>query len=339
MKEIFNHNQPFTLESGKVLPVLHLAYNTFGSLNADGSNVIWVFHALTGNSNPLEWWHGLVGENCLIVCVNMPGSHYGSINALSINPETGKPYYHSFPWFTTRDMIRAYQLLKTALGITKINIGLGGSMGGQQLLEWAIEEPNLFEHIVPIATNAFHSAWGVAFNASQRMCIENDSTWKENHSEAGINGMKAARSIALLSYRNHDTYGIKQIGFTPSTVDLTIDKQVFNAESYQRYQGEKLAHRFNAFSYYALSKAMDSHNVGRNRGSVENALAIITAKTLVIGVTTDILFPIIEQQFLAENIANTQFKEIQSLYGHDGFLLEFEQIEKAIVSFINTSPL
>ena len=341
MTEIFKHNQPFTLESGKVLPALHLAYNTFGILNADGSNVVWIFHALTGNSNPLEWWHGLVGEHCLftpekyfIICVNMPGSHYGSINALCNNPETEKPYYHTFPWFTSRDMIRAYQHLKTALGITKINIGLGGSMGGQQLLEWAIEEPSLFEHIVPIATNAFHSAWGVAFNATQRMCIEHDSTWKDNNAEAGINGMKAARSIALLSYRNHDTYGTKQMGFTQATAHLPIDEQVFNAESYQRYQGEKLAMRFNAFSYYALSKGMDSHNVGRERVSVKNALTKITAKTLVIGITTDILFPIIEQQFLAENIINATFVEIQSLYGHDGFLLEFEQIEKAILKFI-----
>ncbi len=337
MTEIFKHHQQFTLESGKVLPELHLAYNTFGTLNTEGDNVIWVFHALTGNSNPLEWWHGLVGEGCLftpekyfIVCVNMPGSHYGSINALSNNPKTGSPYYHTFPWFTTRDMIRAYQFLKQSLGITKIHIGLGGSMGGQQLLEWAIEEPNLFENIVPIATNAFHSAWGIAFNASQRMCIEHDPTWKEDNDHAGIIGMKAARSIALLSYRNHDTYGVKQTGFTLSTADLSVDEQVFNAESYQRYQGEKLAKRFNAFSYYALSKAMDSHNVGRNRGSVEAALASITAKALVIGVTTDILFPVSEQVFLAQHIPNATFAAIESLYGHDGFLLEFEQIEKLL---------
>lgn len=337
MTEIFNHQQPFTLESGKVLPELHLAYNTFGTLNAEGDNVIWVFHALTGNSNPLEWWHGLVGEGSLftpekyfIVCVNMPGSHYGSINALSNNPETGKPYYHTFPWFTTRDMIRAYQFLKESLGIKKIQVGLGGSMGGQQLLEWAIEEPNLFENIVPIATNAFHSSWGIAFNTSQRMCIEADATWHNNDAEAGIQGMKAARSLALLSYRNYETYSVKQTSFTTSTLHLPIDKQVFNSESYQRYQGEKLALRFNAFSYYALSKAMDSHNVGRNRGSVEAALASITAKTLVIGVTTDILFPISEQQFLAAHIPIANFAAIESLYGHDGFLLEFEQIEKLL---------
>ena len=343
MTEIYEHPETFVLESGKTLPALHLAYNTFGKLNDKKDNVIWIFHALTGNSNPVEWWPGLVGDDCFfapekyfIICANMPGSCYGSSNAFDINPDTEKPYYHSFPWFTIRDMAKAYKHLKNKLGITKIKVGIGGSTGGQQLLEWAIEEPDLFEHIIPIATNAFHSAWGIAFNASQRMCIEHDNTWKESIAEAGMNGMKAARSIALLSYRNHDTYGTKQMGVTQATVNLPIDKQVFNAESYQRYQGDKLAKRFNAFSYYALSKAMDSHNVGRGRISVENALKKITAKTLVIGVTSDILFPISEQQFLAENIANAEFIEIQSLYGHDGFLLEFEQIGKAISRFLNS---
>ncbi len=343
MTEIFSYHQTFTLESGKTLPQLHLAYTTFGKLNETKSNVVWIFHALTANSNPTEWWPGLVGDNRLfspdkyfIICVNMPGSCYGSINAIDINPLTQQPYYHSFPWFTTRDMIRAYQLLKKDLGIEKIHIGLGGSMGGQQLLEWAVEEPTMFEHIIPIATNAKHSSWGIAFNASQRMCIENDTTWNEAIPDAGLNGMKAARSIALLSYRNHDTYQYAQQGFSEATAQLLVDEQIFKAETYQRYQGEKLAKRFHAFSYYALTKGMDSHNVGRNRNSVEEALQKITAKTLVIGITSDILFPIQEQIYLSQNIANAQFKAITSLYGHDGFLLEFDLIEQAISHFLQS---
>jgi len=343
MTSVFTYQQPFTLESGKSLPAIHLAYHTFGTLNVDKSNVVWIFHALTANSNPLEWWSGLVGEQRLftpekyfIVCVNMPGSCYGSINALDINPNTEKPYYHTFPWFTTRDMIKAYQLLKQELGIEKIHIGLGGSMGGQQLLEWSIEEPHLFEHIIPIATNAKHSSWGIAFNASQRLCIENDVTWKEDQSNAGLNGMKAARSIALLSYRNHDTYQQTQQGFTDATAQLSVDEQIFKAETYQRYQGEKLAKRFHAFSYYALSKGMDSHNVGRNRQSVEAALQKITAKTLVIGISSDLLFPVEEQIFLANHIRNATYKAITSLYGHDGFLLEFDLIEEAITHFLQS---
>ncbi|HET7119192.1 MAG TPA: alpha/beta fold hydrolase, partial [Hanamia sp.] len=180
---IFASDKSLTLESGYVLPSYHLAYTTYGKINSAKDNVVWIFHALTANSNAEEWWPGLVGEGKLfdpekyfIICVNMPGSCYGSIGPLDKNPNSGQTYYHDFPFFTPRDMIRSYQPLKESLGIKKIKIGIGGSMGGQQLLEWAIEEPELFENIFPIGTNARHSAWGIAFNASQRMCIEADGT-------------------------------------------------------------------------------------------------------------------------------------------------------------------
>jgi homoserine O-acetyltransferase len=327
----FNSDKPFILESGHILPKYHLGYSTIGKLNNSNDNVVWIFHALTANSDPTEWWSGLVGKGKLfdpdqyfIICVNMPGGCYGSIGPLDENPETGTPYYHSFPFFTPKDMIRAYQPLKDFLGITKIKIGIGGSMGGQQLLEWAIEEPDLFEYIFPIATNARHSAWGIAFNASQRMCIEADSTWKENDPMAGIEGMKAARSIALISYRHYETYHASQSEHHLEKIDN------YKSESYQKYQGEKLGKRFNAFSYYFLSKGMDSHNVGRGRGGIQNALQKIKAKTLAIGIATDILFPMAEQQFIADHVPGAQFKAINSLYGHDGFLLEFDQIQEII---------
>ncbi len=330
------------MESGIVLPSIHLAYTTLGQMNAAKDNVVWIFHALTANDDPADWWHGLVGEGCLftpekyfLICVNMPGSCYGSIGPTEINPENGLPYYHDFPWFTIKDMVKAYQLLQAYLGIERIKIGLGGSMGGQQLLEWAASEPNMFDYIIPIATNAKHSAWGIAFNTSQRMCIELDASWQEQHELAGINGLKVARSIALLSYRNHDTYHIKQQGVTTATASESIQHQVFKATTYQQYQGEKLAKRFNAFSYYALTKAMDSHDIGRGRQSVEAALAGITARTLTIGISSDLLFPVQEQAFLAKHIPNAQHVSIESLYGHDGFLLEFAQIERVIASFLS----
>jgi homoserine O-acetyltransferase len=202
-------------------------------------------------------------------------------------------------------------------------------MGGQQLLEWAIEEPKLFEYIFPIATNAFHSAWGVAFNASQRFAIENDSTWKNKDVDAGLEGMKTARSIALLSYRSYDTYKLTQ-----KVISHDLNSKERGAESYQQYQGEKLAKRFNAFSYYFLSKGMDTHNVGRNRESAEKALSQIRAKALVIGISSDILFPLCEQEFLAAHIPYAEYRAIHSPYGHDGFLLEYEQIEEAIKTFL-----
>ncbi len=325
----------FTLESGHTLEGYHLGYHTYGVLNAKADNAVWIFHALTANSDAAVWWSGLVGEGKLldpekyfIVCVNMPGSCYGSIGPLDTVPAKAQPFYHEFPFFTTRDMVKAYQPLKDMLGIKKIYIGIGGSMGGQQLLEWAIEEPALFEYIIPIATNAFHSAWAKAFNASQRWSIEADASWPEQRPDAGIEGMKIARSIALLSYRHYETYGIYQAESSTETLEN------YKSESYQKYQGEKLAKRFNAFSYYKLLQSMDAHSVGRARGGIENALQQITAKTLAIGIKTDILFPFSEQQFLAAHIPGAQFSLINSIYGHDGFLLAATAIEALVSVFI-----
>lgn len=331
MTNTFTHSNPFVLESGAVVQALELAYTTHGQLNEQGDNVIWVFHALTANSDPADWWPGAWGrdklldpEKFFIICVNMPGSCYGSTGPLSVDPATGEPYYEGFPFFTTRDMIRAYQPLRQALGIRKIRLGIGGSMGGQQLLQWAIEEPELFEAIVPIATNAVHSAWGQAFNASQRWCIEQDPTWGSRIPDAGLHGMKLARSMALLSYRHYETYARDQ-------QDPDLHRlHDYRAESYQRYQGEKLARRFNAWSYYALTRSMDSHHCGRGRGSLGAALQQIQARTLVIGITTDQLFPLREQQQLADLIPGASFRALHSAYGHDGFLLETEAIHQAV---------
>ena len=338
--KIFKYENEFPLESGRKLPGFHLGYTTYGNLSEAKDNVVWIFHALTANSNAAEWWPGLVGEGKLftperyfIICVNMAGSCYGSISPLDEDPRTGNPYYHNFPFFTPRDMIRSYQFLKDELGIHKIKIGIGGSMGGQQLIEWAIEEPALFEYIFPLATNAFHSAWGIAFNASQRMCIECDDSWNEGTENAGTEGMKVARSIALISYRHYETYNASQ------SEDSNGHIENFKPESYQRYQGEKLARRFNAYSYYFLSKGMDSHNVGRGRKNIEQALSLVKAKTLAIGITTDILFPLNEQRFIAEHIPGASYTAIDSLYGHDGFLLEFEQIQKLISEFLVDEPI
>ena len=340
MTTIFNYTNTFTLESGETLPGFHLAYTTHGILNASKDNVVWIFHALTANSNPVEWWPGLVGEGkffdpakYFIICVNKPGSPYGSISPLSKNPVTMQPYYDKFPVFTIRDMIRSYQQLKEYLGIKKVFAGLGGSTGGMQLLEWAIEEPELFEHLIPIATNAVLSPWGIAFNASQRMAIEADSTWQDHHQDAGHKGLAVARSIALLSYRHYNGYAITQRrdkAFVPLKGEVT-----YAADNYQRYQGLKLVNRFNALCYYRLSQSMDSHDVGRNRNGAEAALKTIKAKTLVIGITSDVLYPISEQEYLQKIIPEAQLLSIYSDYGHDGFLLEYEKIESALQVFID----
>jgi len=347
----FTYHQPLRLESGLTVPAYHLEYTTQGRLNEAGDNVVWIFHALTANSDASEWWPGLVGAGRLfdpsvyyIVCVNMPGSCYGSTGPEETDHRSGQPYYHDFPVWTTRDMIRAYQPLRESLGIRKIHVGIGGSMGGQQLLEWAIEEPELFRHIVPIATNGRHSPWGIAFNTSQRMAIEADPTWQERRAGAGAAGMRAARAVALLSYRDYGAYGQLQPRQEDQMAerDGTLYGQGTNgsrgASSYQRYQGEKLVRRFSAFSYYALSLSMDAHDVGRGRGGLAPALGRIKAKTLVIGIESDILFPVTEQRTVATLIPGASLRLIQSLYGHDGFLLEFEQIRQLVEGFLDEQP-
>jgi homoserine O-acetyltransferase len=333
--EIFHYQKSFILENGKALPDLTIAYHTFGTLNTEKNNVIWVIHALTANSDVSDWWAGLFGkdnildpERYFIVCANNLGSCYGSTQPLSINPETQQPYFHDFPMLTTRDMARALELLRQHLDIPSIHLLMGGSLGGQIAMEWAIENNQIFKNLVLLATNAFHSPWGIAFNETQRMAIEADYSWKYNHIQAGMLGLKAARAIALLSYRNIEIYNQRQQEENVNKTDA------YKASSYQQYQGEKLMRRFNAFSYWVLSKAMDSHHVARNRESVQKALAQIKAKTLIIGVSSDMLFPTQEQQLLAQYIAKAHYQEINSLYGHDGFLLEFEAIAQAIRNYL-----
>jgi homoserine O-acetyltransferase/O-succinyltransferase len=337
---LFRYPDDFRLESGQVLKGYHLAYHVYGRLNARKDNVAWVFHALTANSDPQAWWPGLVGPGKLldpqeyfIVCVNMPGSCYGSIGPLEPAGEQGIPFYHDFPLFTIRDMINAYQPLRRSLGVNRIRIGIGGSMGGQQLLQWAVDEPSAFECMIPIATNAKHSPWGKAFNESQRWCIEADPSWRKKSPEAGLEGMKIARSIALLSYRHYDTYHACQAD------DGSVLPENSRAASYQRHQGEKLARRFNAFSYYQLSRSMDTHHVGSPGTTPEDALRQISARTLVIGLNSDVLFPLPEQQFLARYIPDAGLAAIHSAYGHDGFLLEGEGIEKVVREYFSPDEL
>jgi homoserine O-acetyltransferase len=331
---LYKYDKPFELESGAVLPELELGYHTFGTLNTSKDNVVWVCHAFTANSDVLDWWKGLFGtgyyfnpEQHFIVCVNMLGSAYGSSGPLSINPTTGQPYYLTFPLVTTRDMVTAQQLLAAYLGITNIHILIGGSLGGQQAAEWAIMEPDFIMNLILIASNAKHSPWGIAFNESQRLAIAADPTFEAGSPTGGARGLKAARAMALLSYRGYKTYGISQ----HEDNDEVIDN--YKASSYQNYQGDKLVKRFNAYSYWYLTKSMDSHNVGRNRASIEKALGAIKARTLVIAIDSDLLFPVEEQKYLAKNIPGAVYAEFDSYYGHDGFLIETEALTNIISSF------
>ena len=333
LKTFISHAE-FAFENGQKIPQLEVAYHTYGSLNADQSNVIWVCHALTASADAADWWSGLVGtdrifdpKNYFIVCANIVGSCYGSSGPLSTNPETGDPYFSDFPQMTIRDMVQAHELLREHLGIKHIQVAIGGSMGGYQILEWAYLKPNLFSKLVLAVTSSRESAWGIGIHTVQRKAIETDPTWKDKSPEAGREGLITCRGIGMLTYRNYET-------FVKTQTDATAKTDDFRASSYLQYQGEKLANRFNAYSYWLLTKAMDSHHLGRDRESLETALASIKIPALVVGISSDILCPKAEQKALAADLGNATYHEIDSPYGHDGFLIEFEQLTALIEAFL-----
>ncbi|MEY3647719.1 MAG: hypothetical protein RLZ13_604 [Bacteroidota bacterium] len=324
---------PLPLESGEILEDFTVAYTTYGSLNADASNVIWVIHALTGDSNAADWWSGIVGEkaiynysNHFIICANLLGSCYGSTNPLSENPKTGLPYYDRFPLVSTRDLAFSLELLRKHLQIDTIHTLIGGSLGGQVALEWAYLLGNKLNHAIVVASTAKTSPWVIGFNEAQRMAIATDSTWGQPQDDAGIKGLEAARAMAMLSYRNPQDLNAKQ----KETADKLDD---FLASSYLRYQGSKLTKRFNAFSYWTLTKAMDSHDIGRGRGGVEKALKSIQAQVFAVGVNSDLLFLAEEARFLSQEVHSGSYGEIVSTAGHDAFLIEFTQLTSLIEEF------
>ena len=265
-----------------------------------------------------------------IVCANVLGSCYGSSGPLSNHLIERGIGYHLFPEFTIRDVVAAHEILRAHLHIDCISGLIGASLGGQQAIEWSISHPLRIKNLILLATNAFHSAFGIACNESQRMAIEADFSWQAHHASGGLKGLRAARSMALLTYRSYGSYEEFQ------SEDSVNKRKGFKASSYQNYQGDKLARRFNAFSYYRLTQAMDSHHVGRSRGGVVSALSMVQANTLIISVDGDILFPQSEQILLHKYIKKSNFKKVYSRYGHDGFLKETNQINPIIHAFLAT---
>lgn len=330
-KKQFIYPHPVQLEAGGILPSVEITYHAYGTLNEDKSNVIWICHALTANSDVMDWWASFFKENAaydlskyFIVCANILGSCYGSSGPLSINPETKHPFYSTFPAITIRDMVQMHSLLRKHLGINKINTIYGGSLGGYQALEWALAEPEMFDKMVLVSTSARESAWGIAIHTAQRLAIETDATWMNMEAHAGAKGLKTARAIGMLSYRNYNAY-------VKTQTDDDIEKlDNYRASSYINYQGDKLVKRFNAYSYWILTKALDSHNIARGRGSIEAVLNTIKIKTLIIGVSSDMLCPTTEQKFLEKHIHGSTYVEIDSPYGHDGFLIEGKMIGKIV---------
>ena len=339
VRKEYIHKDVFEFEAGGQICGLKVVYHCSERLwqKNDDRKVIWICHALTANSDAEDWWPELVGpgklfdtEKHFVVCANMLGSAYGSSGPSSINPETGKPYFLDFPRITVRDIVKANDLVRRHLGIGHIDLMIGGSIGGFQSLEWSIMEPEIIKKAVYIACGARVTPWLTAFNESMRMALEADPTFRKCADlHGGEAGLRCARSIALISYRSYEGYNSTQKELDENC--LFADR----AGSYQRYQGKKLSDRFDAYSYWYLCGSVDSNNVGRGRGGVEASLGKIRTECTVIGIDSDRLFPVEEQKLIAESIPGAVYHEITSRFGHDGFLLENDQLTEIIAPIID----
>jgi homoserine O-acetyltransferase len=362
--ELFNAHKPFELESGQVLPHVQVAYETYGQLDADGSNAILVCHALTGDAHaagiteidtsilqsiPLYaakkpdqpgWWDGLIGpgkaldtERYFVISSNILGSCYGSTGPTSPDPKAGKPYGPNFPQISVRDMVKVQRALLNALGIRQLVTVIGGSLGGMQVLEWALLFPEMVQSLIPIATAARHSAWAIGFDHLARQAVMNDPHWNNGfYTSQPAQGLSLARQIGMISYRTDISF---QQRFGRKLQPDENDKR-FQVESYLSYQGEKLVRRFDANTLITLTRAMDAHDVGRERDGTENALAQIKAPALCLGIDSDILYPAAEQKEIARHIPNARYEEIHSPNGHDAFLIEYDQLNEIIRTFLQT---
>ncbi|KAJ9634137.1 hypothetical protein H2204_006468 [Knufia peltigerae] len=415
----------FTLESGVVLKNVPVAYTTRGQLSENKDNALVICHALSGSADVADWWGPLLGgtgqafdmTRFFIVCLNSLGSPYGSASPVTSrdgDPELGN-YGPEFPLTTIRDDVNLHKIVLDSLGIRKIACVVGGSMGGMLCLEYAYFGKDYVRTIVPIATSATHSAWGISWGEAQRQAIYSDPKYEDGYyssEDPPTAGLGAARMSALLTYRSRDSFEARfgrnapdlskrqtigqengngahnehwsihndghsrAKGFRPGsrsetpsgsrppdspdeaqtatfkdpqfsgTTEYSVPVPVlsrntsqptshyFSAQSYLRYQGNKFVTRFDANCYIAITRKLDTHDVSRNRASsVQDALALIEQPALVLGIESDGLFTIAEQEELAHGIPNARLGKIDSPEGHDAFLLQFEQVNSYLLGF------
>ncbi|MGD8188738.1 homoserine O-acetyltransferase MetX [Brevibacillus ginsengisoli] len=342
------------LESGEVLKQVEIGYQTYGTYDPNRDNAILVCHALTGDvyavgdgSRP-GWWEGLIGPDMpidtneyFVICSNVLGGCYGSTGPASLNPETNRPYGSSFPMVTIRDMVRAQRCLLSELGVHHLYAVMGGSMGGMQVYEWAVEFPEMMNLVIPIATCSRLSAIAIAYNDVGRQAIKNDPEWNGGDYYPGAGpskGLAVARMLGMITYRTAELFE-ERFGrsFKQESENHALDI-TFQIESYLRYQGEKLVERFDANSYLALLRAMDSHDIGRGRGGAEHAISRIRATVLMIGITDDLLYPLEHQKEMAnlmrQNGVEVEFHTLESKFGHDAFLVEFSRMGRIVTPYV-----
>ena len=354
--KLFSEKSPFVFENGAILPEITVAYETYGKLNAAGDNAVLVIHALTGSAHaaywnsPDEkdpgWWHNFIGDECpldpkdyFIICPNLLSSCYGTSGPSSINPASGHRFGLDFPATTTRDMVNVQRALLKHLKIEHLFAVVGGSLGAMQVWQWMVQYPNFMDKALPIAGSAKGSPWMIALNEVARTAIYNDPAWPEG---VPTQGLHTARMLGMITYRTHEQYSRR---FARTRVDETPAQTVnfdnfFQVESYLHYQGDKLVKRFDAHSYVYLTKAMDFHDISRGFPSWSAALERIQARTLVLGISSDILYypdelrqTVAELQQIGKNI---KYDEIQSIYGHDAFLIEYDKLNPIVTDFLKS---
>jgi len=332
--KIWHCDQPFQLEKGGELPSLQLAYQTWGNLNNTRDNVLLVVHALTGNTDVSDWWEPVIGpgkpldtDKYFIICINNLGSPYGSTSPLTFKNKGLDPT--TFPEVTILDIVHSQKLLLDHLQIKKLQSVIGGSLGGMVALEWPLLYPEFVETFVTIGSTAQHSAWCIGISDLQRDAIMSDPVWNNgNYDTQPVDGLALARKIAMVSYRSARSFD-QRFGREYQNEE----KNYFQVESYLNYQGEKLVERFDTNCYIVLTKIMDTHDIGHNRNSTILALNSINQPGLVISIDSDILYPPPEQRSIYSNLPNGQWYQINSEHGHDGFLIEFDQVAEALIDF------
>lgn len=359
----YTHPEPFQLESGQVLPVAELTYNTYGELNEAKDNALIVCHALTGNSSLHTWWGDMLGPGCafdtekyFVVCTNILGSCYGSTGPTS--PSDGKPggspYGYAFPDITVQDTVRLQlNLLRSELGISSVKAVIGGSFGGMQAVEFAAQagisengNSPYVRSVIPIACGAAHTAWQIAISEVQRQAIYADPKWNNGDidwDDPPHAGLSVARQMGMVTYRTAIGYETKFGRAIKNKDDNATDNPAYggsnaywDVKSYLEYQGEKFLTRFDPVTYVKLTEQMDTHDVGRNRGGAQKALESVNIPILVLGIDSDVLYPLYEQEALVKLFPRGELRIINSDAGHDGFLLEQDQVSELISDFLDS---
>jgi homoserine O-acetyltransferase len=359
-RQYHTSRQPFVLENGATLPEITTCYEMYGSLNERGDNVILIQHGLTGSSHAAGrfqpdskyagYWDSLIGpgramdtDRYCVIAPNALGGCRGTTGPSSVDPRTGKPYGSRFPTITIRDMVRAQRPFLDALGVHRLRMVIGASMGGMQAIEWAVTYPEMVDGLCMVGSNARQTAQAIAFNHCMRRAILADPNWNGGDyydGEPPKSGLAIARMIGHITYlceeRLEKQFDLRSLNPWPG--DERSDYVRFEIEEYLDEEGRKLVHRFDANTYVCVSRAIDLHDVSRGRGSMEAALASIRARCLLIGIRTDFLFPPEGVRRLAGEMADagvqTEYWEMDTRLGHDAFLEEQEKLAEPISRFL-----